>query len=332
MYRAALIGCGRMGGGLPSDVQTHGVQTHAAAYAACPDTTLVAVCDRDRRRATQCAQRWDGAAVFTDVARLMAEQRPEIVSICTPDSTHADVLETVLQANSVRAVLVEKPFTLDVPRAEALVARAEQQGTIVAVNYTRRYSPGHHQARKRIGNGGLGHVQNVSGLYTKGVVHNGTHWFDLARWLVGEIVEVRAFQLKQDESNDPSLDVRMTFEGGAVGYLQAVQVDAISVFEMDIVGTLGRLRLVDAGHRIEEFEISESPHYRGYDAYVRLTERDGGMADCLLRAVEDLVHCVVSRATPLCSGHDGLAALRVAKAAIQSAALESPVSLGGCKA
>jgi len=58
----------------------------------------------------------------TDVAHLLAEQNPDIVSVCTPDATHADILYTVLKTTGVRAVLAEKPLALDVRQARDVFA------------------------------------------------------------------------------------------------------------------------------------------------------------------------------------------------------------------
>jgi hypothetical protein len=51
-YRAAVVGCGRIGSTLADDPLLAGdVMTHAEAYVVCPDTELVAVVDTDQRRA-----------------------------------------------------------------------------------------------------------------------------------------------------------------------------------------------------------------------------------------------------------------------------------------
>jgi predicted dehydrogenase len=192
-WRAAVIGCGWIGTAVADDPKAEGIQAHAAAYAACADTVLAGVCDVDAARAAHTARRWSPAQGFSDVATLLATVRPQIVSVCTPDATHAAVLAEVLASPDVRAVVAEKPLALGLVEARSLVELAKRRGITLVVNYTRRFSPSHRQAQRRIAAGEIGEVLAVTGLYTKGLLHNGTHWFDLARWLVGDIVRVQAW-------------------------------------------------------------------------------------------------------------------------------------------
>jgi predicted dehydrogenase len=316
--RAALIGCGRIGSEFADDPRVAGVYTHAGAFAASA-VEFAAVCDVDAARAARCARRWGVAQAFTDVDAMLEQVRPAVVSVCTPDETHAAILRRVLASADVRAILAEKPLAQTTQDADALVRTARERGVVLAVNYSRRYSAGHARVREMIAAGRIGTVQAVSGFYTKGVLHNGTHWFDLARWLVGEIAAVQAFTPSSGVA-DPTLDVRVEFDNGAAGFLHGCAADAFAIFEMDVVGTEGRVRLVDAGHTVQIQAVGDSPHYSGYRALLPAQLHGGGFDDVLLHAVADLLDCLDGRAArPRCSAADGLAALRVAEAAMASA-------------
>lgn len=326
-YRAAVIGCGRIGSEFADDPRVKGIYTHAGAYAACADTALVAVCDTDPERARRCAERWSGAAAYSDVRSLMAEARPEIVSVCTPDATHQAVLAEVLGADGVRAVLAEKPLALRPEDAMGVVESARRRGVVLAVNYSRRYSRRLDEVRDAVRSGRLGTIQKVAGLYTKGVTHNGSHWFDLLRFLVGEVRAVRGFANGKSDSDDPTLDAWLRLDDGATAFLQGCSADAYAVFEMDIVGTLGRVRIVDSGHRIETSHVAPSPRYTGYSALHESAPVEGDLDETMPRAVEDLVASLRDGREPRCRGEDGVAALRVASALIESAAHGREVSL-----
>ena len=328
-HRAALIGCGRIGTEFVDDPRIKGVYTHAGAYMACPRTELVAVCDIDAPKASRCGRRWGVAAVYADAARLMEEQRPEIVSICSPDATHGDVLGTVLQATGVRAVLTEKPLAIDLYDAHKLIRMAEERDIVLAVNYSRRYSDGHRRVKEMIESGRIGNVQKVAGLYTNGILHNGSHWFDLARWLIGDMDRVQGFGVERHAGVDPTLDVWLRFETGPTGFLQGCRAQQFTIFEMDVVGSYGRMRLVESGHRVELFDVGDNPYYSGYRSLRKVEELCVDLHDTLLNAVEDLVNCLEGGGQPRCSGADGLAALRLASAAATSALEGVPVELNG---
>jgi predicted dehydrogenase len=326
--RAAVIGCGRIGSEFADDPRIGGVYTHAGAYASVPGVALVAVCDRDQGKARRCADRWGLPAAFSDVGIMLHDVRPDVVSVCTPDETHSAILEQVIASTHVRAVLAEKPLALDVDEAQRLVESARRRNVTLAVNYSRRYAPGHLRAKQLIDGGTLGELQKVSGFYTKGVRHNGTHWFDLARWLVGEVASVQGFDASQDtDSSDPTIDVRLTFASGTTAFVQGVVGDALSLFEMEIVGGAGRMRFRDSGHRVEVDMLGESPHYGGYRSFLPNDRWDGGLSDVLRTAVEDLVSSLGSGASPRCSGEDGVAALRIAAAAVSSARQAEPIDI-----
>jgi predicted dehydrogenase len=310
--RAAVIGCGAIGAG---GAETHpdvGVLTHAAAYAACPDTELVAVCDTDAERARAAADRWSAAA-HTDPARALVDV--ELVSVCTPDATHADLVALALEAPGVRAIFAEKPLALDSGAARALAARARERGVVLAVNYTRRFAPAFQGLGERIGE-----VQHVSGLYVKGLLHNGTHWLDLLRMLVGEPVAVRGWDRLGEGGGDPSLDAELTFAGGAGARLAALDTQRFTAFEMDLVGTRGRVLVAESGHFLEVWDVDDDPRHPGYRVLRPAAVLSGALRDAALHAVADVARCVREGGEPACTAEDGVAALALAEAIRASAA------------
>jgi len=314
--RAAVVGCGWIGSEVADDPLADGIQSHAAAYAQCADTELVGVCDRDAARADRAARRWGLGRGTTGIAELLETARPEIVSVCTPDATHAEVIREVLASPGVRAIVAEKPLALSLGEARDLVALAKRCGVVLAVNYVRRFSASHVEVRRRIAGGEIGIPVAVAGLYTKGVLHNGTHWFDLAHWLVGRIVRVQAWPGATDAARpDPTCHTRVVFEGGQSGFLAGLDETLFTAFELDIIGTAGRVRVTDSGMRVRWSAVAPSPHYTGYRTLQTTAELPGSFKDVALRMIENLVAALRNGAGLLCTGEDALAALAVAEAA-----------------
>lgn len=325
-YRAAVIGCGRIGSLVADSREALGVYSHAEAYAVCPSTELVAVGDRDLEKAKQCAQRWHVPQSFDSAGELFDVVAPEIVSICTPNETHFDIGMAALGIPGIKALLMEKPLALEPEQAVALALRAEERGVLLAVNYSRRYSAGFGTLRDRIRAGFLGRIQTVNGFYTKGVIHNGTHWFDLARFLLGEVKRVWGFG--QCVESDSELHARLEFASGAAGYLHSCDGEAYAIFEMDIVGTHGRVRIVDLGHEMEVFTARESVRHSGYRELTRVGEPHPSLRDLTLHAVEDLAGCLDEPGRlPLCSASDALQALEIALAVNRSVQSGNPVEV-----
>jgi predicted dehydrogenase len=320
-WRAAVVGCGWIGSEVADDPRADGIQAHAAAYAACGDTELVGVCDADSARAERAARRCGLERGTQEVSELLSSTRPQIVSVCTPDATHAAVLREVLSSTDIRAVVAEKPLALDLVQARSLVDLANSRGVILAVNYSRRFAPSHIEARRRIAAGGIGRVLAIEGLYTKGIFHNGTHWFDLARWFVGEIIRVQAWSGPTDpERTDPTCHARMTFADGQTGFLLGLDEERFTIFEMDVIGTEGRLRISDSGMRFTWSSVAGSPYFSGYRTLESAGDVVAGFKDVALFMIEDVVSALRHGTRPRCSGEDGVAALAVAAAARSSLA------------
>jgi predicted dehydrogenase len=317
-FRAAVIGCGKIGSGFADDPALGGdVYTHAEAYVRSSATEMVAVCDRDPQLANDCARRWGIAASFTDSTELLDQAQPEIVSICTPDETHFELARMALQAPSVRAILCEKPLATTVEQGEELIRLT---GTTVAVAYVRRYADNLRALRRLLAEGSLGPIRAVSGWYGKGLLHNGSHWFDLLRMLAGEVEWVEAADRLGEGGGDPSLDVTIGLASGAVATLRATNSSNYSIFEMDLLTESGRVAIRDSGHCIELFRAQPSERYSGYTELVREPHEFGDMRDTMLHAVDDLAEALRDGRPPLCTAEDGLAALRIAMAARKSAA------------
>jgi len=311
VYRAAVIGCGKIGSEFADDPRITDIYTHAGAYSACPDTRLIAVCDADPDKANRCGERWGITEIFQDISSMIKDTQPEIVSICTPDQTHHSILCEVMKHTCVRAIYAEKPLSLSREDAREILAIARARNIILSVNYFRRFAPNLQDLHREITlERKIGEIQTVTCFYTKGILHNGTHLLDLARYLAGEIVSVQGIcNQRSDGQEDPSLDAYFRFANGALGFIHGCDEHVFDICEMDIIGTAGRIRVLDSGHIIEHFEVVDDPHYSGYLGLVQRKRDTRGMVDTLLYGVEDLVACLDHNKVPLCSGEDGFAAL-----------------------
>jgi predicted dehydrogenase len=295
------------------------VFTHAEAYAVSPRTALAGVCDLDAEAAARCGARWN-APSFTSVEALLDAVGPEVVSVCTPDATHAAVLRQVMaHPRAPRAILCEKPLATELGEAQALVAEARARGIVLAVAYMRRHARNLRALRDFVLRGGVGEVRAVTGWYGKGTLHNGSHWFDLLRMLAGEVVRVRGVDVLGEEGADPTLDVLLWTEPGALATLRATDASTFTVFEMDLVGSAGRVLITDSGHRIDVLRAGPSPRYSGYTELLPEARDFGDRRDLMLHAVEDLAEALEQGRDPACTGEDGLAALRIGMAALRSA-------------
>ena len=330
-YTAALIGCGKIGSLFADDPLMKGdVFSHAEAYTVCPDTELIAVVDTDRAAVDKCGDRWHVANRYSSVEELLENQLFDIVSIATPTETHFPILMELLSGrNRPRAILCEKPIASKLSEAEHAVALAKEKGVVLAVMHMRRYAKNMWTLRDFIRGEGIGELRNVSGWLTKGTVHNGTHWFDLLRYLVGEVEWVHAIDTHHEGGADPTLNVAMGLENGMLATMRSAEVANFTICEMDIMGTKGRVQIVDSSYQVKVSVAKPSPRYSGYVELAPLPITMGDRKDVMLHAVEDVVQCLNKGIRPQSTGEDGVQALRIALAAHESAQLGYVIDLQG---
>ncbi len=294
--------------------------THAEAYFLSADVELVAVVDTDKASRERCAARWEVKDSYATAAELMQGSKPDIVSVCTPTGTHAAVIEELLSSGLLpKAILCEKPIAESLDDAERLVDLTEAKNVLLLVVHMRRYARNMQNLKQFLGDGGIGDLRGVSGWLTKGTLHNGTHWFDLLRFLVGEVESVSALDVLREPGSDPTLDVSLFLENGMCATMRAAEAANFTLCEMDILGTKGRARIVDSSYVVELTLAANSPRYVGYTELLPETTNFGDRKDVMRHAVEDIVRCLDNGSEPLSSGQDGVEALRIALAACESA-------------
>lgn len=320
-YRAALIGCGKIGSEFADDPLMSGdVFTHAEGYVKCPDTELVAVCDSDPGKLKRCGDRWEVSQRYQSLPEMLANEQLDIVSVCTPDATHFEILKTLLTSPlPLKAILCEKPFVSSNAQAAEVLSLAEQRNVELAVVFLRRYAENIRKLKSFLDQGQLGSIQAIHGWYTKGTLHNGSHWIDLVRFLCGEIEWVEATNELGEEGMDPTLDLRLGLAAGGVASLRACKAELFTVFEMDIMTTRGRIQLLDSGYSIVVSEVQPSERYSGYSELKPIPVNFGDRRNVMLHAVEDLVSSLKTGKSPASTARSAARTLIVSLAAKEAA-------------
>jgi predicted dehydrogenase len=122
LLRAGVIGTGAFG------------RHHAGKYARVPGVALSAIADPnpETRRTVAAAY---GTAAVADWRELLG--RVDIVSVCSPATTHAEIVGEFL--NSGTHVLVEKPIATTLEEADDLIALADARGLVLTVGHQERF-------------------------------------------------------------------------------------------------------------------------------------------------------------------------------------------------
>ena len=127
---------------------------------------LRAVSGRDAGRVAEAAERLGWQSAETDWHRLVDRADIDLVDICTPSDTHAEIAIAALEAG--KHVLCEKPLANTVDEAAAMTAAADRAatgGTLAMVGFTYRRVPAIALARRLVADGRIGDIRHVRAQY-----------------------------------------------------------------------------------------------------------------------------------------------------------------------
>ncbi len=235
--------------------------------------------DHDAERGRDYAQRLGVAAdrAYGNWQEMLAgekgrDDRIDLVTVATPNSTHFEITKSFLEAGF--NVLCEKPMTMTVEEGEEIVKVAKSSGKICAVNYCYSAYPMVREMRHMVANGDIGKVRVIVANFSHGhhgdagdadnprvrwrydpamagvsgqFADCGIHAMHMASFIAGdEVKEVSADFASTIASRELEDDAMVNFrmEGGTVGRLwtSSVAIGRQHGFEIQVFGETGGLR------------------------------------------------------------------------------------------
>jgi UDP-N-acetyl-2-amino-2-deoxyglucuronate dehydrogenase len=217
--------------------------SHIEAYLAFPGRCrVVALADNIAGRCSRAVERFGlQAEIFDSHERLLEVAELDLVSVCTPPATHAEVALDVL--NSGRNVLVEKPMAASLEECDALLAAQRRAGKVLSVVAQNRFRTEMVRLQRLLASGLTGEVRHaqVDSLWWRGpsyydlwwrgtweaegggpTLNHAVHHVDLLLWMMGAPSEVRAMMgnVAHPGSEVEDLSVALLrFPSGAIGQL-----------------------------------------------------------------------------------------------------------------
>ncbi|MBI2309905.1 Gfo/Idh/MocA family oxidoreductase [Candidatus Collierbacteria bacterium] len=296
-YRVAIIGAGNIAARF-DESESKAILTHAHAYSLHPGFKICGFVDLDEEKARFAALRWEGRA-YSSIPKLVDKERPEIISVCTPDETHENVVKQ-LEGKNILGGILEKPLAVDLVGARAIATSPLVKKGKFLMNYSRLFVPEFQKLRRDYRKGVYGRLVSATGYYGKGLIHNGSHMISLLFWLFEGIKVIKKISLINDFTNDdPSVSAVLQFSAGAKGVLHAIDSRLHTIFELDLLFEKGRVRMVDSGHKLEVYELEKSKRYLGYTAMNPKEVITTSLGRSLSFAVENLYHWLEGSQPPL---------------------------------
>jgi predicted dehydrogenase len=159
--RVAMIGHGFMGA-----AHSQGWRTAPRFFDLPRPVEMAVVVGRNPETARRAADRFGWTEADTDWRRVVARDDIDLVDVCTPGSTHADIAIAALDAG--KHVLCEKPLANTVSEAEAMAAaaaKARDRNVFAMVGFTYRRVPAVRLAHDLVASGAVGEVRQARAVY-----------------------------------------------------------------------------------------------------------------------------------------------------------------------
>lgn len=318
-YKAAVIGCGRIGVEVQNYRKEVQPATHAGAYKAHPRIKLSGFADIDEKRLELAGRYFPGVPLFKSAESLLTKINPDIVSIATHPDSHLGLVKLAAEYKS-KAIICEKPIAQTLKEAEEMIKICQDNKSLLFINHQRRFDPLIREWREKVKKGLIGDILQGACYYYNGLFNNGTHFIDLLRFFLGEVGWVQAItNLKTSTpKNDKNVDALIGFKNGARATMQSLSKN-YGFINFYFYGTKGRVALKNLTYEIEYRKLIKNKYYKGFYQLSDMVKQEGKIRSFMRPMVDHVIDCLEKRDKPVSRGQDGLMALKVLLALKRSA-------------
>lgn len=191
-YKAAVIGCGRMGGFIDNEVIGSSIVTlpfsFGASFEMCDRTQIVAGCDVRDEILNHFGKRYGlkPENLYQDYRKLIEIEKPDIIAVGTQPEQRAEIIIFAAE-HGVKAIYSEKTMTASMIELSTVVEAVEQNNVAVNMGCGFRWHPGFEKVKEIIDSGYLGELKYMVMSYRNGINQHGIHALDLANFINGDV-------------------------------------------------------------------------------------------------------------------------------------------------
>jgi predicted dehydrogenase len=276
-----------------------------------------------------------------DVDELIHRDDVEIIDLAVPANVRRQAMEQVSRAG--KPILSQKPFAMTWEDAAAMVAMCRKRGAKLMINQQARWAPAHRAVKVLLERGVLGHVYSVVHFHRSfqdqpgswyvalenfNIIDHGIHYLDLTRYFTGKTplrVKATATMVPGQAAITPmNHTILLEYEPDAMlsavsHFNNIVQTRALHRYDWFIDGTEGSLQ---ASNSELTLSLKSAPEQKQVFAI-----QGRWFPDAFGGSMGELMRAVAEEREPQTSGLDNLNSIKIAYAAVESAATGRTVEL-----
>jgi predicted dehydrogenase len=145
----------------------------------------------------------DSSVGFTDVNVMFRAVRPAAVVIATTAPSHRSYVLAAAEAKA-RYILCEKPMATSLADAVLMDEACKRHGATLAINHQMQFMPHYARVKALVGSNELGPLSSILMAGSNfGLAMNGSHYFEMFRYISGETIKSVCAWLEEDQLSNP---------------------------------------------------------------------------------------------------------------------------------
>ena len=310
------------------------------------NSKVVAVVAYHRESAMKAAEEYGTKNWYTDHKEALKQKDVDAIVISTPTFTHANV--TIDAAEAGKHVFCEKPMTLTLKEADAMMAATRKAGVKLQMGFMRRFDAEFQSAKQKLEAGVIGKPATIKSTgHGPGVpppwacdpktsigmlAEVNSHDFDSVRWLMGSDIkrvyaEVEAIAMPELKEKYPDFYdralVTLRFANGSIGLIDsACPVRYGYDARVEVLGTEGIMLIGELKYQAVVVCKKETGVYTS--TFPSWRDR---FREAYFEEDKHFIDCIINDKNPVASGEDGKTALEAVLAATKSFKEGKPVTL-----
>lgn len=320
MYKAAVIGLGNIGMLYDLEPQRPHPSSHVTAYEMDDEFRLVCGIDGDVQKKKVLNSISQNCMFFSSVeeaCKADAFKDIDIVSVCTPPSTHLDIVLWLIHNKACKLIFCEKPIVEDINQAQRLLEVVNKSDIIVVPNISRRWNTGMRKIRDIIISNRYGNIEKINIRYTRGIYNTGAHLFDLLKMWTGGTID-RVLTVGETHTSalpEKTYSFHFIQNNGITGYAEAINDCQYYLFDIDIYCQSGKIEMRNSGDEIRCYLTAQHHLFQGFKELTLDVSNEGLLNDaCIKNALINIRNCLNGKDQMYCDITDAIYPLYIANA------------------
>ena len=248
-FSVVIIGLGNIGYKYDRLEKNKKVQTHANAFSKNKNFQIIGAVEKNEKAKKDFNSFYPDIHVHKCIESLK-DLKIDILVVSSPTDTHREIVSRAVKYIKPKLILLEKPISYTVNNSNYILNLCKKHKILLFVNFFRSAEQSVKNIKKLIDHKKIKGHYKVSVSYNKGLLHNGTHFFDLMNIWFGKPKKVNLYRvIKLYKSGDGLLDFNVKYKDAEVNFI-ASRDKSDAGNQVNILFQGGILNYMNGGRKI----------------------------------------------------------------------------------